>query len=388
MSSSFLTVAASPFHGVAPIAGGTWAGARFQSLAAGPRVYLATGYRDYLWTTTRTLIDDLHAAGLPADELFVRRSGGGHELHPWYWEELFAFLDRGERPGSGAVAAPWTVETLPDGADVNALVVDGTALVAAGAGGRVWRRGTSWQEEHAKPTADYAALCTRGGASFTGGGYSGAKRTSSTAWVDAAPLPDYGMLGTGWINGLDCRADGSLLAVGYWSAEISSDGGATWTQFHAPGPSDVEALMAGIATSPSGATVIVGDWYVGRAAAGASAATQVDQPDGWLNAVTAVAGGLFWAVGDGGQIRASRDDGQTWTAQTSGTTDDLYAVHFADAQHGAAVGRRGTVLVTADGGATWQPRPLGRASYLGAVHVDANEIWVAGEDGIVAHAAL
>src|SRR5206468_166045 len=82
--------------------------------------------------------------------------------------------------------------------------------------------------------------------------------------------------------------------------------------------------------------------------------------------------------GDGGAAMTSADDGQTWTALQTGTTENLYAVAFADAQHGVAVGRRGTVIVTADGGATWTARPLGRDIYLGAAAIDATTITIAG----------
>ena len=83
----------------------------------------------------------------------------------------------------------------------------------------------------------------------------------------------------------------------------------------------------------------------------------------------------------------STDSGATWTEQTSNTDENLYAVHFADASHGAAVGNHGAVVVTSDGGAHWVPRALGKTVYLGAVHVDATTITVAGEDGLVATTA-
>lgn len=44
---------------------------------------------------------------------------------------------------------------------------------------------------------------------------------------------------------------------------------------------------------------------------------------------------------------------QTWTAQTSGTTERLYQVQFLNANTGFACGDIGTVLTTANGGITW-----------------------------------
>ena len=48
------------------------------------------------------------------------------------------------------------------------------------------------------------------------------------------------------------------------------------------------------------------------------------------------------------------DGGITWTAQTSGVTNDLRSVYFTDANNGWVVGIGGTVLKTTDGGTSWQ----------------------------------
>ncbi|RPH48950.1 MAG: hypothetical protein EHM91_03660, partial [Planctomycetota bacterium] len=74
--------------------------------------------------------------------------------------------------------------------------------------------------------------------------------------------------------------------------------------------------------------------------------------------ITFVSANTGWAVGDGGTIYKFTYSAPnwTWTAQTSGTTQDLYDVFFADANVGYAVGNRGTVLRTADGGGSWQDK--------------------------------
>src|SRR5439155_26936226 len=59
-------------------------------------------------------------------------------------------------------------------------------------------------------------------------------------------------------------------------------------------------------------------------------------------------------VGDEGIILRTTDGGSNWVQQTSGTTDLLYAVHFSDENHGAAVGfLNGKILTTTDGGENW-----------------------------------
>jgi poly(3-hydroxybutyrate) depolymerase len=383
MTAQFLIDPASPFKGLAPIAGGRWTSDPLPALADGPRIYMATGYRDYLWTTARDLIDQVTAAGLPADRLLVRRSGGGHDLYAWHFEELWSWLDEHHGPDAGAIAAPWTSVTLPQPGDVLALVQDGSDLVAAGQHGRLWRHAADWAVELDHGTADYTALCFGASTALVGGDYAAARRTAGQWSADGA-VPDYGQLGAGWVNGASCRDDGSIAIVGYWSAALAT--GSTWSQLGAIASYGTAAEMAGIASAPGAATVIVGYWdYIGRAPHGSATAAPIAHPvqTEWWNAVTA-AGGQFWVVGDGGAILTSADDGQSWTAQTSGTTENLYAVSFADATHGAAVGRRGTILVTSDGGAHWTARPLGRDAFLGAVLVDATTITIAGEGGLLA----
>jgi poly(3-hydroxybutyrate) depolymerase len=391
MAASFLADSRSPFRGVAPIAGGLWATQTLPALANGPRLYAATGYRDYLWPTARKLVSLARAAGMPEDRLHVQRTGGGHELYGWHFDELIAFLDRGERSGTGAIAPEWTEEALPAPADVNALASDSGMLVAAGADGRLWRRDAgTWTLELSRGNVDYTALCFGPNSAFVGGSHA-AERRAASGWTTGQTVPDYsGMLGgAGWINAASCRDDGSIVVVGYWSAAISADGGASWSRFSAPTGYGQDHWMAGVATSSGGSTVIAGYYnYLGRSPPGSTAATSTTMPRaGWWNGITAVPGGRFWAVGDTGRIAVSTDDGLTWTPRASGVFEDLYAVHFADVQNGAAVGRRGTIAVTKDGGTSWQSRPLGRPIYLGAVYVDATTIWVGGEDGLVVRGA-
>jgi photosystem II stability/assembly factor-like uncharacterized protein len=237
--------------------------------------------------------------------------------------------------------------------------------------------------------ADYTALCYGPGTGLVGGGAALARRSGGAWTADAAP-PDYGMLGTGSVHAAICRDDGSAVIGGDWTAAVTLDHGATWSQFHVPTGFGIDAQLAGGASAPGGATVVVGYYdTIARAGHGQTTAALIDHPTSaeWWNAATALAGGRFWVVGDGGAILASTDDGLHWQAQASGVTDNLYAIDFADALHGAAVGRRGAVVVTADGGATWTPRPLGRDVFLGAVRVEATTITVAGEGGVIATSA-
>ena len=391
MAAQFLFDAQSPFAGLAPIAGGNWTTqGPSPSLAGGPRLYLATGYRDYLWGYAASTDTAARAAGLEADRIWLRRTGGGHDLYAWHFDELWRFLDGGERPSPGAIAAPWTEATLPQPADVLAFARDGGDLVAAGGKGRMWRRGageSAWTLELDRGAPDFTALCFGADTAAVGGQYRVAYRGQS-GWTANSAFPDYGQIGGGWVNGAACRDDGSIVLGGYWSAAVTGDAGATYASYAIPVSGGAyQAQVAGLASA--GATTIAVGYYDYVATGGATGTTYVDHgaTTEWWNAVT-IASGSAWAVGDAGAILRSSDGGATWTPQASGTSENLYAVHFADAQRGAAVGRRGTVVVTTNGGATWTPRPLGREVFLGAVAVDAGAVTVAGEDGVVASSPL
>ncbi len=66
---------------------------------------------------------------------------------------------------------------------------------------------------------------------------------------------------------------------------------------------------------------------------------------------------------------------QGWYAQASGTTVNLLAVSFTDANTGTAVGEGqfGTILRTTDGGTTWTAQSSGTTRWLrGVSFIDTN----------------
>ncbi len=70
----------------------------------------------------------------------------------------------------------------------------------------------------------------------------------------------------------------------------------------------------------------------------------VDENHGWL-----VGGDVNNHTG---KISASSDGGLTWVAQTPGTSEVIYSVHFTDTLNGWAAGED-VILNTTDGGNTW-----------------------------------
>ncbi len=77
-----------------------------------------------------------------------------------------------------------------------------------------------------------------------------------------------------------------------------------------------------------------------------------------------------------------------WNAQTSGTPDHLWAVHFIDATTGWAVGGwvGVPILKTTNGGYTWLGQESGTASWLKGIAFETpTRGWVVGEDGVIIH---
>lgn len=77
------------------------------------------------------------------------------------------------------------------------------------------------------------------------------------------------------------------------------------------------------------------------------------------------------AVGDGGTILTSADSGATWTAATSGTTEDLNRVTWASTLF-VAVGDAGTIL-TSTNGTAWTAATSNNGQDLYAVAGDADK---------------
>lgn len=92
--------------------------------------------------------------------------------------------------------------------------------------------------------------------------------------------------------------------------------------------------------------------------------------------------GLALAVGDGGAILRSEDDGETWTAVKAEVPADLRAV--AAAPDGAMIlagGARGVFAFSTDAGKTWKASWTGRAEALYAAAACGGTFWVAGANG-------
>jgi len=104
--------------------------------------------------------------------------------------------------------------------------------------------------------------------------------------------------------------------------------------------------------------------------------------------VCAVSATVGWAVGSWGKIYKTTDGGNTWTAQTSGTTEELKGVIAFDVNTVYAVGENGTILKTINGGTTWTAQTSGTTKDLADVSLtDATHVIAVGEDGTIVKTA-
>ena len=101
-----------------------------------------------------------------------------------------------------------------------------------------------------------------------------------------------------------------------------------------------------------------------------------------------------WAVGEGGTIVHTENGGSTgwlskilssgksWKKQSSGTTDILCGVHFADENNGWAIGRKGTILSTVNGGVNWKKKKANK-TFTDVCFASKYRGWITGEEGTI-----
>jgi photosystem II stability/assembly factor-like uncharacterized protein len=73
-----------------------------------------------------------------------------------------------------------------------------------------------------------------------------------------------------------------------------------------------------------------------------------------------------------------------WVSQQSGTSQNLYAVHFHNRNIGWIAGSNGTILKTANGGTNWSLMESGTKEHLKSIYFsDLDRGWAAGTKGII-----
>lgn len=380
---------ATPFRGFGHVGGGAWSVASQQPIG---RFYQHTPFRDYMHPYQRTLTGLLDDAGVPDTDRLVRQSYSGHELYDWVYPELWAFLDRGERPDPGVVGADWTPVAGAPGDLVGVTVRDGLAWFTAADGGLVAWDGLGFDAAVVSGSPQFAgapltSVCFTpdGRGAAVGGGNVLWTDDDGASWRHLDPVREPGppMFGYAHWTGVGCGS-ARVMGVGYWSAGSSVDGDA-WDDAVLGTPYRAQAQAA--AQNAAGTWMTAGYYrWLGRSDDGVaftpvSAASLADMD--WVldvAPVDAAGPGVWIAVGDGGTVLRSADDGRTFTV-VADTGFDLYAVAF-DGLDGLAVGRAGGALATEDGGLTWFDRSLGIDGMLSDVAALPTGQWlVAGEGG-------
>jgi photosystem II stability/assembly factor-like uncharacterized protein/predicted esterase len=397
MAAQFLGSDRSEVRGVAMVGGGYWMDPAIGDLFGSDlRVYAVTGYRDYLIGTLLPLLAELEESGLGSDRIFFREVDAGHELYGWHFEEIWRWLDRGERPEDRPLSARWAVDTTFASEEtlIGLEVTHAGELLATDRTGAIHRWWNGAWEEVGRASEPLTGICVleSGFGIAVGAGAVAITDDAGATWHAAPPAPElFGQyFGYAYLNDVACFGAESMVAAGYWSGVRSDDRASTYRGAELSlGGFDVPAQVAAIEVSSSSTAVAAGYFYLGRSD-GAEQFTDVGIPGAvdWMNDVASAPGGRWWVAGEAGTIARSTDDGFSWEVQTTPIVEDLYAIDFFDENVGIAAGVHGAALYTEDGGETWIDASIGFDRFIGDVRwVDASTAIAVGERGLVLHFA-
>lgn len=161
-------------------------------------------------------------------------------------------------------------------------------------------------------------------------------------------------------------APNSLLAPTWTSRMVSTD-------LYAMHLIDANRAVAVGASGTTMRTIDSGSTWIGGTAGGQA-----------LNGVHFPIPAIGYAVGNSGMLQKTLDSGVTWTSQTSGTAQNLKAVHCTDALTCWAVGAAGVILKTTNGGTAWTAQTSGTSEILFGVYMASSSTgYAVGNSGTV-----
>lgn len=158
-------------------------------------------------------------------------------------------------------------------------------------------------------------------------------------------------------------------AVGAFGTVLrSTDGGHRWTavaiDWSTLSPSGAEPHLYGVHVADDGTVTLVGEFGL-ILRSGDGVAWQVAHRGEQSLFGLVVAGDKAYAVGQGGVVLASRDQGASWRPLTTGSTAILTGV-WSDGQARVVAAGLNTVLESIDGGVAW--RRVDAGAYAQAAH--------------------
>lgn len=380
MAAQLLADANAPFTAYGFVAGGAFTPIRLPTLEASPpRIYTATGYRDYLRDTHDRLMAAVVRAGIPSSHVFERESDGGHDLYDWHFEEMWRFFVTGERENEGELSGAYTrIETATNDSLLEVTIAPDGALLVASEGPSVLRREgdvlTRIRTPASSPSWTGICVTDAGVAVAVGGGHFTRSLDHGRTWSAVSRIPDFGtaMFGYSFMIGVGCGS-ADVLAAGYWAGASSIDG-REWSAV----PIIVEdsgfrwaAQNAAVGRGTNGTNIVVGYYqFIGRRSGEEDFIPIPNESlSDWYFDVDEAAPGTWVVVGDRGTVLRSVDDGFSFEEVASGTDADLYAVDMLPVGEGIAVGLHGTAIRTIDGGNTWTDISPGILGFLGGVQM-------------------
>jgi photosystem II stability/assembly factor-like uncharacterized protein len=156
------------------------------------------------------------------------------------------------------------------------------------------------------------------------------------------------------------------------------------------GPRPASSVLLAIARAGHGIVAVGEGGIIVRSLDNGANWVQVNVPVSvTLTAVTFPTAQRGWAVGHSGVILATSDGGATWRKQAdgidAGSGDPFLDVLFSDQSNGFAVGAFGLIVHTRDGGETWMPWqshvPNADSNHLYGIASAGSALYIVGERG-------
>jgi len=164
----------------------------------------------------------------------------------------------------------------------------------------------------------------------------------------------------------------------------TTNAGSSWiVQTNYQWPYDLNAVMMLNASTGYAVGSYDHDTFMGTINGGSYWGNYLYVP-GSLKSVFYVSTHNILAVGINGRIRRSTNGGVSWTFPSSGTTQQLNSIKFADTTTGFIAGNSGILLKSTDGGLNWQSQASGTFLNLRSLWLLNNSTgWAVGGNGIV-----